>query len=60
MQNFLILYACLIKVLSFVYFFFQQGTKYLAEPWYFDINGTMELQEYNFTRSPIIVQAEVN
>jgi len=37
---------------------FVPGNDYLSKPWHFDVTGTFELQEYNFIRRPVIVEAE--
>eukprot|EP00730_Choanoeca_flexa_P000704 TRINITY_DN10304_c0_g1_i2.p1 TRINITY_DN10304_c0_g1~~TRINITY_DN10304_c0_g1_i2.p1 ORF type:complete len:677 (+),score=132.20 TRINITY_DN10304_c0_g1_i2:1123-3153(+) len=38
---------------------FQQAYDFLAAPWMFDVEGNLELQEYNYIRVPLIIQADV-
>ena len=31
----------------------------MAKSWYFDVNGDLDLKEYNFIRRPVILKAEI-
>ena len=37
----------------------QAAYKFLAEPWTFDVEGNLVLQEYSYIRVPLIIQADV-
>merc|ERR1712137_303799 len=38
---------------------YRKADDYLSQPWYFDLQGNLELKEYHFIRRPIVVRGEV-
>lgn len=34
--------------------------EYLSQPWVFDVNGDCSLEEYSFTRRPLVIEIDIN
>eukprot|EP00339_Tiarina_fusa_P005659 CAMPEP_0117006954 /NCGR_PEP_ID=MMETSP0472-20121206/7000_1 /TAXON_ID=693140 ORGANISM="Tiarina fusus, Strain LIS" /NCGR_SAMPLE_ID=MMETSP0472 /ASSEMBLY_ACC=CAM_ASM_000603 /LENGTH=279 /DNA_ID=CAMNT_0004708571 /DNA_START=277 /DNA_END=1113 /DNA_ORIENTATION=- len=38
---------------------FEEANDFLSQPWHYSIDGSLQLTEYNFSRRPVAVRAEV-
>ena len=39
---------------------YAKGDTFLSQPWFFDLQGDLQIKEYHFTRRPVIIQADID